>query len=225
MKVHGHRGARARCPENTVQGFEYAIGIGVDAIELDVGLTRDGALVVIHDAHLPDGRLIRDLTREEVQDGTDVPTLDEVFTLSARGAFHFDVEMKSYSAQPSPAEYASLVLAVIRRHNLEARVAVLSFDFRVLHAMQRVAPQIRLAALWEGEPRDFAATAREAGAVIVSPEYRLVTPRQVTAAHNAGLSVVPWTANTTEAWAALIDAGVDGIITDDPAALFAYLDP
>jgi glycerophosphoryl diester phosphodiesterase len=89
--------------------------------------------------------------------------------------------------------------------------------------MKRLAPEIRLAALVESDARGFVAMAREAGAGIVSPDVRLVTAEKVKAAHEAGIQVVPWTANTVEQWDRLIAAGVDGIITDDPAELVRHL--
>ena len=89
--------------------------------------------------------------------------------------------------------------------------------------MKKAAPEIALSALYSGEPKDFAAIAKESGAGIVSPEFHLVTPAQVSAAHAAGLQVVPWTADSVEDWDHLIAAGVDAIITDDPAALLQHL--
>ena len=108
-------------------------------------------------------------------------------------------------------------------HHLEARVILQSFDFRTLLAMKKLAPEIRRSALYEGPARDFVQIAKEAGAQIVSPNIRLVTPEQVAAAHAAGLQVVPWTANTPQEWDRLIAAKVDAIISDDPAALIAHL--
>ena len=70
---------------------------------------------------------------------------------------------------------------------------------------------------------DYVEAAKAAGAQIVSPHFRLVTKARVDQAHAAGLQVVPWTANEPKLWDALIAAGVDAIITDDPAALIAYL--
>lgn len=89
--------------------------------------------------------------------------------------------------------------------------------------MRKLDRNIVLSALYTGTPRSFVEIAREADAEIVSPEFHLVTPEQVRAAHEAGLKVVPWTANQPKDWDALIGAGVDGIISDDPAALIAYL--
>jgi glycerophosphoryl diester phosphodiesterase len=90
--------------------------------------------------------------------------------------------------------------------------------------MRKLAPEIRLSALTESDPRDFTAIAKDAAnAEIVSPNFHLVTPEKVAAAHAAGIQVVPWTANTPADWQRLIDARVDAIITDDPAELIAYL--
>ena len=115
------------------------------------------------------------------------------------------------------------MLAVIRKHHLESRVILQSFDFRTLQAMKKIAPEIALSALFEGTPKSFVEMANEAGAKIVSPEFSLVTPDKVSAAHKAGLQVIPWTPNTVADWDHLIAAGVDGIITDDPASLIAHL--
>jgi glycerophosphoryl diester phosphodiesterase len=89
--------------------------------------------------------------------------------------------------------------------------------------MKKLAPEIRLVALYQGAPKDFVEIAREAEADIVSPEFHLVTPEQVAAAHKAGLRVIPWTPDKPADWDRLIAAGVDGIITDDPAALIEHL--
>jgi glycerophosphoryl diester phosphodiesterase len=221
IQVHGHRGARGVLPENSIAAFEYAIGLGVDAIELDVVVARDDVVVVSHDPYLnsglKSGTFIRELTAAE----TRLPRLDEVFRLAGRGDFIFNVEAKV--SEHTPANFAELVLDRIGEHGVKSRVIFQSFDFAILHRMNRLAPGITLAALWEGEARSFVDIAQEAGTTIVAPEYVLVTAEQVRAAHEAGLMVIPWTANTVEHWNSLIAAGVDGIITDDPAALIAYL--
>jgi glycerophosphoryl diester phosphodiesterase len=253
IQVQGHRGARAMRPENTLPAFEYAIAQGVDALELDMAVTKDGVLVVSHDPELRapvctgprDRAVIHELTLAEVRQwdcgakqnplfttqqpvpGTRMPTLDEVFALAPKGKFLFNIETKIFPQRPevapSPVEFAKLVLAAIRKHRLESRVVLQSFDFRTLHAMKELAPEIKLSALYSGAPRSFVEIGREAGAQIVSPEYHLVTPEQVKAAHAAGLEVLPWTANKPEDWTRLVDAGINGIISDDPAALIAFL--
>jgi len=251
--VHGHRGARAMRPENTLPAFEYAIAAGVDVLELDMAVTKDNVIVVSHDPYLhppvcsgpQDKATIHELTLAQVREwdcgkvknpgfakqtpipGTRMPTLDEVFSLAPRGQFQFNIETKIFADHPEltppPEEFAQLVLALIRKHHLEKRVLLQSFDFRTLRAMKRLAPEIALVALWEGADRDFVSIAQDAGATIVSPAYRLVTPEKVHAAHAAGLQVVPWTVNTPADWDKMIAAQVDAIISDDPAELIAYL--
>jgi glycerophosphoryl diester phosphodiesterase len=255
IRVHGHRGARARLPENTLPGFEYAIEQGVDALEMDMAVTKDNVIVISHDPvlHGPvctgprDTAVIRELTLAEVRQwdcgavpnphfpmqktvpGTRMPTLDDIFQLAGSGNFDFHIEAKSFPGEPQytppPEEFSQMVLEKVRQYKLEPRVVLLSFDFRTLVAMRKLAPGIRLSALTETDPRDFGVIAKEAGnAEIISPEFHLVTQERVEAAHSAGLQVVPWTANTPPDWDRLIQAKVDAIVTDDPSALIAYLD-
>jgi len=251
--VYGHRGARASFPENTLPGFEYAISVGVDALELDVAVTLDDVVVVSHDPKLnrsickAPGRArgIREVTLAELEHwdcgalrnfrfpkqtlvpGARIPTLDQVLDLAGLGRFLFDIEVKSYPERPAlsppPDRFAELVYQTIRRRGLEKRVIVQSFDFRVLHAMRRLAPGIRLGGLYVGHPKSFPAIAGAAGSEIVAPYHALASAKRVRAAHAANLEVVVWTANRPRDWRRLIAAQVDGIITDKPAALLAYL--
>ncbi|HNY42627.1 MAG TPA: glycerophosphodiester phosphodiesterase [Bryobacteraceae bacterium] len=253
--VHGHRGARAVLPENTIPAFEYAIAAGADMLELDLAVTKDDVLVVSHDPVVnrkicagPEGETrIRFLTLAEVKafdcgaranpefpkqkaaPGTRIPTLDEVLALAAkRAGFGFNIEIKSDprkpELQPEPAEFAKLVVDAIRRHKAEKRVMVQSFDFRTVVAVRAIAPDLKLCALYGGMPKDFSAISQEAGGTpIVAPNFAIVSREAVDKAHDAGLQVIPWTANTADVWDRLIEAGVNAIITDDPAALIAHL--
>jgi len=124
---------------------------------------------------------------------------------------------------PPPEEFARMVLEVIRKHHLESRVILESFDFRTLSAMKKLEPRIQLSALCMGPDLDFVKIGKESGAGIISPLFTFVTAEQVRAAHAAGLQVLPWVANDAAAWDRLIAAGVDSILTDYPADLIAYL--
>ncbi|MFN0102536.1 MAG: glycerophosphodiester phosphodiesterase [Bryobacteraceae bacterium] len=258
--VHGHRGARAVRPENSLPAFEYAIAQGVDVLELDLAVTKDDVLVVSHDARMspkfcqgPAGAetLIRAMTlaqlrqwdcgaranpdfpRQQTVPGTRVPTLQEVFDLVNRqnSRVEFNIETKISPARPEqtppPARFAQMVLDVVRKNQFTDRVILQSFDFRTLHAMKRLEPKMRGSALYPHDPGDPHRTilelAMESGAGIVSPHYSTVNAGEVAAAHKAGLQVVPWTANEPSVWDSLIAAQVDAIISDDPAALIAYL--
>lgn len=253
IQVHGHRGARARRPENTIPAFRLAIDAGVDALESDMAVTKDGVIVMSHDPvlHPPvctgpvPSAVIHQLTFKEVQKwdcggvqnpnfptqqpipGTRIPSLDELFDLAPLGHFDFNIETKSFpdhpELTPDPETFVRMVLTKVRQHKLERRIILQSFDFRTLRAMYKLDRKMRLAALTENDPRDFVTIAKEADANIISPHYHLVTPEKVRAAHNAGIQVVVWTANTPDIWDKLIAAKVDAIISDDPGELIRYL--
>jgi glycerophosphoryl diester phosphodiesterase len=253
VEVHGHRGARAIYPENTLPAFEYAIQCGVDVLELDLAVTRDDVLVVSHDPAMnpvfcqgPAGPvLIRDLTlgqlqkwdcgarrnpafpRQEAVPGTRVPTFEQVLALAGRGNFEFNVETKIFvdrpEVTPGPEKFVKLIYEAVMEHGLVERLILQSFDFRTLVAMGQVDTTVRRSALFDAGSTDVVTRASAIGAQIVSPHLSLAKREMVQQAHDEGMDVVPWTANTERQWDALMEVGVDGIITDDPAALIAYL--
>ena len=223
MLVYGHRGTRGILPENTLDAFEYAISAGAHGIEMDVAATSDNVPVVSHDPWLADRTPIRSLDRKALRvRASSIPSLADVLALAGRRPFLFNIEIKCFPEHPglapAPDEFAALVLAEIDRAGARARCIVQSFDFRILHAMERMAIEIPRGALFE-RGDDFVAIAREARAGIAVPEFHLVTAARARAAHDDGLAVYAWTPNEPAAWRALIQAGVDAIITDDPAGL------
>jgi glycerophosphoryl diester phosphodiesterase len=115
-----------------------------------------------------------------------------------------------------------MILDLIRKHGIEKRVILQSFDPRTLRVMKKLDPSIPRAALFETN-RDWPEVAREFEATLYSPDYHLVTKERVAQAHASGLQVVPWTVNKPEDWQKLVDAKVDAIISDDPASLIAWL--
>lgn len=250
--VHGHRGARARRPENTVPAFQYAIQQGVDVLELDVAVTKDNVAVVSHDPLIngtictgpKTGIPIHTLTLAELHQydcgakrnpnfstqvpvpGTHIPTLDEVFDLSRGTKVWFNVETKIFADKPEltpgPEAFTQMILDLIRKHGIENRVILQSFDPRTLRVMKKLDPSIPRAALFETN-RDWPEVAREFEATLYSPEFHLVTKERVAQAHAAGLQVAPWTVDKPEDWQKMADAKVDAMITDDPASLIAWL--
>lgn len=210
--MHGHRGARGRRPENTLAGFEYAIALGVDAIELDVVLTRDGETVAMHDPR-------PELTFAELHAAMpEVPRLSEVLALAPRGEFLFNIELKPFA---DAAEIVERVLPLVE--GMEGRVLFQSFDFEILRELNRRAPAIPRSAIFDDVDDDFRAIAERAHATAVSPDFHLATAEKVRAAHEAGVQVLAWTANSPDDWMALMEANVDAIITDYPAELMEYL--
>lgn len=169
---------------------------------------------------------------------TPIPTFDEVLDLAPRGHFDFNVETKIFPNKPeitpTPEVFAKMVDEAVRRHQLQSRVILQSFDFRTLRAMKAIDPQIRLSALFgqakydgmmglSDPDKSFVHIAQVSGATILSPDQGLVTPEAVAAAHAVHLQVVPYTVNKVEGWKNMADAHVDAIITDDPAGLLMWL--
>ena len=169
---------------------------------------------------------------------TTIPTLDEVLDLAPRGTFQYNVETKIFPLHPemtpSPEVFVQMIDAAVSKRHLQSRVILQSFDFRTLHAMEKLDPAIRRSALFGqakydklmgiDEPdKSFANMAKVSGANILSPDASLVTPSEVAVAHKLGLQVAPYTPNTPDEWRRLADAKVDAIITDDPEALLAWL--
>jgi glycerophosphoryl diester phosphodiesterase len=165
--VHGHRGARAVLPENTLPAFEFAIASGADVLELDLAVTKDNVLVASHDPTINEticqggkpGVPIRQLTLAELRaydcgarknpafpkqslvPGTRIPTFDDVLALSKRGNFEFNVETKIFRDRPeltpSPEEFARLVLEAVQRHQLQRRVILQSCVFITKHSEKK----------------------------------------------------------------------------------------
>lgn len=256
MEVHGHRGARAVLPENTLAAFRHALQAGVEGIELDVAMTRDDQVVVVHDLRVnpdlctgPDGKPaarvpIRSLTLDQVRTldcgsrpnprfprqqaipGERIPTLEEVLSLvrAAGRPIRVDLEVKSAPAKPDesppPGRWAEVLPPLVAG---QAGIVVMSFDHRILAALRARVPPLAVSPLVPEVHPDYVAEAKALGAVQVAPHHEWITPEDVAALHAAGVRVVPWTANEPAAWDRLVRLGVDGIITDDPAGLKAWL--
>jgi glycerophosphoryl diester phosphodiesterase len=229
----GHRGAAGSRPELTHPSFERAIELGVDMIELDVQLTRDRHLVVLHDREL--GRTVagrgpvREHSLAEVRSldagawygpafvGLQVPTLDEVLELT-RGRADLNVEIKS--PPPDWAATAAVLRDVLDRHDRMSSTVISSFDMGALRAVREAAPRARLGVLWQST--DFAgmwAAAEELEAVSVHPHWMLADSEVIAAAHARAWQVLVWTVNEPDDIARLAAAGVDGIMSDYPERL------
>ena len=243
-----HRGASGRYPENTMAAFKAARDLGAPYIELDVHMTRDGEIVVIHDEDLQriaghEGT-IREMTFAEVAvadagynfavngnfpfrgAGLHVPRLVDVLT--AFPECRFIIEVK----QTTP-HLAEAMLKAVERVKMRRRILVASEHHAPLDQVRALAPDI---------PTSFSSTevqsllqslvpggepCRTRGdALEIPPEYyswKFVTPESVSAAHQLGVEVHVWTVNIEPEMREMLALGVDGIMTDYPERLLALL--
>ncbi|HVA77745.1 MAG TPA: glycerophosphodiester phosphodiesterase family protein [Candidatus Binataceae bacterium] len=213
----GHRGASKAFPENTLAAFRAACDAGADMCELDVQLSRDGAVVVIHDDTVDrttNGHgAVAELTLEQLKAldagrGERIPTLEEVFAAMA-GRCGLNVELKIAGLEAQ-------VAAIMRKWNAIGTSMVSSFEWGALEAMRTLAPEIRAGVLAEKKPDRMLEAAQRMHAYAVNPRFDLATREFCAAAHERGFKVFVWTVDAPEAMRALIDAGVDGIMTNYP---------
>jgi glycerophosphoryl diester phosphodiesterase len=222
-----HRGASARFPENTLVAFRAAIEAGAEMCELDVQLTRDGALAVIHDDTVDrttDGiGAVAGLTLEQLRrldagvrfgpefKGERIPTLEEVFDL-VDGHCSLNIELKAAGVEPGVTE-------LIRMRGAIGSSLVSSFDWEALARVRHMAPEIRVAPLASGWPARLIGAATEMKADAIHPRFDMVTEDLCVAAHSRGINVYTWTVDEPGVMRKLIADGVDGIMTNYPDRL------
>ena len=222
-------GRDGHAPENTFASFELALAQGVDAIELDVHLSADDQVVVIHDHDLSrttDGQgVVRDRTLAELQRldagarfdaqyaGQRIPTLDEVLAW-ARGRCVLDIEIKG-GPDPYPG-IEQQVVDLVRRHAMTEQAIVISFDHPTVARVKAMAPELATGALYKWRPLDPVGVARNVGADAILPYWPVCDAETVEQAHAAGLSVHPWATSDPQAIAELVDLGVDSICSNHP---------
>ncbi|WP_442602000.1 glycerophosphodiester phosphodiesterase [Paenibacillus sp. KN14-4R] len=235
--IIGHRGAAGEAPENTLGSFQLALEQGAEGLELDVHLSKDGQLVVCHDATLDRTTdmtgYIHQLTVEELKKADAgswfhekfanerIPLLEEVFDLVPPHIM-INVEIKhTYDHHLEPA----LVDLLRRRGRLDS-VVVSSFDFKSLLGLKLLEPEAKIGLLYDVNLVRHSALASTLGVPVYSlhPNFRRIDAEDVRDAVQQGLQVYPYTINDAEMMEQAIQYGVSGIITDYPAKLKSLLD-
>ena len=249
--VIAHRGGMGRWPENTLFAFERALAAGADVLEMDLQSSRDDVLMVIHDAtvdRVTDGTgAVREFTRAELQafdaaqhfvdasgkrslrgNGIRIPTLEEV--VAGFPDARISVELK-----PEAPALVARLCSLIRSQGADDRMMVSSFFAEVLIAFRRACPEVATS-LSVAEAAVFYARARlgfpsaepPPAEVLIVPVSVLgfdgVAPSVLRAAGRLGLRTLVFTANSEAQMRALLEAGADGILTDDPALLRSVID-
>ena len=218
--VIAHRGASGYEPENTLRSVEKALELGADMVEVDVHVSRDGYIVVIHDARLErttNGKgYVKDLTLEELKKldaglGEQIPTLEEVIQL-VKGKARLVVEIKVPGTEKR-------VLQEIKENRLEDEALITSFYHPVIRRVKELNPNVQAGVIIASRPVKPAQLAIDAKANALFPKYTFVDQQMVLVAHKNNLVVYPWTVDTLSEINPLIKMGVDGIVTNKPGIL------
>ncbi|WP_058304554.1 glycerophosphodiester phosphodiesterase [Gorillibacterium timonense] len=231
-KIFAHRGAAGNAPENTMAAFRLAVEQGADGIELDIQMSKDGELIVIHDETLDrttDGTgLVVARTAAELRELNAakqmpeypverLPFLREVLEFLQPTALELNIELKNGIILYEGME--EKVIALVREYGMESRVIFSSFNHYSLVKLADLAPDIERGILYTAglyEPWNYA---RLMGASALHPYFYSVYPEIVQGAHAAGVKVRPYTVDEEAVMKRMLACGVDGIITNYPARL------
>lgn len=237
MMLFGHRGAAALAPENTLPSFAAALEAGADGVELDIRLTADGRVVIMHDDNVSrttDGRgFVSEMPFEAIRalnaavrfpgwgDAARVPTLEEVLEVLT-GRARIVVEAKGSFREGRFVPAAAVIEAAAPALAGVPDVLISSFDPAAVAAARALLPDVPTG-FTSFDPDAGLATAVAAGHEECHIPQEAVTADFVRRAHEAGRRVLCWTVNTPRRMAELSAMEVDGVFTDDPAALRAAL--
>ena len=235
--VAAHRGGAALWPENSLLAFRNAVALGADYLELDVHLSRDGEVVVIHDPTLDRTttgsgpvreRTLAELAELRLKDRggavteEPVPTLDQVVTLAAAGKRQMLLEIKVDEQRRRYPGIEEKVFAILDRHQFTPFAIVMSFEAETWRRVRRLRPDARTGALYSARMLpptgvDLALQSlRQAGVTFVGLSQTMVGPEVPTRARLAGLTLGVWTVNERDAIERFLSLGVGIVITDRP---------
>jgi len=234
--IYGHRGAKGEAPENTLVSFEQCLQHGVRRCELDLHLSRDGELMVIHDPTLKRttgrrGKVVQhdadELVNYDAREGgpgwktpCPIPRLSDLFEKC--DFEHWQLEVKSAS-RVRAARTVMAIKELAEQHRLLDRITVTSSSREVLRALNRLAPEISRGLVAEYNWLDPLKVARQYGCSLLALKWTLCTPERLEKARKQGLHVSVWTVNEPALMRRLADFGVDSLITDYPGLAVSTL--
>ena len=229
MKVIAHRGASGQAPENSISAVKLALDMGIDFVEVDVRMTGDGRLVLIHDKKIDrvtDGKgyvsklYFRNIRRFNLTNGEKIPTLEEVLELFRKEYARSRSKLRIHVKRPG---YEGEVLDAIVSRGLSERVRIVGrrpILKNFIEVMERGKCWVELGLAGYLQPLKIA---KELRAIEVSPHISLLTESYVEKAHKLGMEVFAWTINDLETLVKAQKLGVDGVITDYPDKILSYL--
>lgn len=232
-RVFAHRGFSSIAPENTLPAFQEAIQVGADGIELDVHMTQDGELVVIHDEivdRTSNGTgWVKNLTLSHLKQldlgswfsprfmGETLPTLSETFEQLMDSSLEINIELKNNIVQYPGIE--ERLVKEIEDFGLSDRVIISSFNHYSLRHLHLYRPKMQLGALYELGLFEPWVYAKHLGVQAIHPFYLAAPEMIIEGCHAHGIQVRPYTVDDPAVMARLLNANVDAIITNVPDQL------
>lgn len=221
MKITGHRGAKDEWPENTLLGMRKAIESGVEALEIDVHVTKDNKLVVIHDSTMDrttniEGEIANllydDIQLADAGMGERVPTLAEVLDLVLESEVELFIEAKVFGIK-------NKLLELLKEKSVFEQVIIISFDHRFIKSIADENPSLRTGCLMVAAPVDPVSIikATKSECFVISTDT--VDVEIVKQCHSAGIKVAVWNANTPLIFQQMREMNVDYIMTDRPSLI------
>lgn len=230
--IFAHRGASGQFPENTMLAFEEALRSGVDGIELDVQLTKDGEVVIIHDEKVDrttNGQgFVKDFTLAELEEldagswfsskfaEQRLMTLDTVLAWMQEEGNHLRLNIELKNDQIQYIGLEEKVLSLVEDYNLQERIIISSFNPFSLQRVRMQNEEIEIGYLVFGMPENALWIAREIGANAIHCEAPYALSAYGEAAKRAGYPLRIYTVNAEDEYKQLVEAGVEVIMTDFP---------
>ncbi len=217
-----HRGAKGYEPENTLQAFQKALDLNADGIELDVHLSADGHIIVIHDEtidKMTNGKgFVNTLSLPELKsfliaEKHEIPTLNEVFDLVDKKCL-INIELKNFDTF---SKVVDLIDGYVSEKNWKyEHFIVSSFDWNALQHVHDLNQKIPIGVLTETDLNLALAFAETIKAKAIHPYYHLLNEENTQKIQEKGFLVLPWTVNIEEDIQKIKNYKVNGIITDFP---------
>lgn len=241
-KVLAHRGASAYAPENTMEAFKLAVEQGADGFEIDIHITKDGEIVVIHDDTIDrtsNGKgNVTDLSLAELKQynynarfedkyaTAEIPTLRQVLELVKEHHLYLNIEVKDIMVQSQKYDGLNVAAAeMVRAYGLVDQVIFSSFNHKSMFELKQACPDMKTALLHYSKLYKAEQYAKTVHADALHPHFIAVDADVVEQAHQIGVQVNVWTVNQVSVMKQMIDAGVDAIITDCPDVCVGLVKP
>ena len=233
-KICGHRGAVNYKPENTMSGFEWCVNNDIKWAECDVQLTDEDILIIIHDDTLDrtsDTKgLVKKITKKQLEtinvgisnskekNFQKIPTLEELLKFCKSSGLKLNIEMKFYD--PIKLSYrkrlVNELLKTIEKFESNNQVLITSFDINALKILRKKSNDIPIGILYENLPKNWAKSATDLKVTSIHLDYNFLTFEKLKQINKLNIKSFVYTCNNPSEIKLFWDAGLSGVITDDP---------